>query len=148
MGQTVDQIEDEIEDSREDLRSNLAELGHKARSAVDWRERFRAHPGAVLAVAFGAGFILANLYAVSPGRPGRPEQAGLPRRAAGLTGAAAEGAGRAMRAWEGIQTALVGMVAAKVSDTLADVIPGFKEQLKRTDLVGAEREVKAGSAPH
>jgi hypothetical protein len=61
MGQTVGQIEQQIEDSREDLRSNLTELGQKFQSAVDWRGKFRSNPGALLAVAFGTGFILANV---------------------------------------------------------------------------------------
>lgn len=45
MGQTVHQIEDHIDNSREDLRSNLEELAQRAKSAVDWRERFRGSPG-------------------------------------------------------------------------------------------------------
>jgi len=55
MGQTVDQIEGQIEQSREDLRSNLDQLGRKVKSAVDWRQRFRARPRAILAIALAAG---------------------------------------------------------------------------------------------
>lgn len=124
MSDTVDQIEDRIESSREDLRSNLEELGAKVKSAVDWRERFEANPGGVLAVAFGGGFILAKLIAGSP----RPRDVpAIPGE--GVAAAARDDRkGRVLRAWDDIQSALVGVVAAKVARTLADVIPGFKEQ--------------------
>jgi hypothetical protein len=127
MGRTVDQIEDHIVSSREDLRSNLEELGAKVKSAVDWRARFRANPGAILAVAFGGGFILANLIDGSRGR--RTESNLLSRRAAAATDSLQDRRGQALRAWDDIQSALVGVVAAKVTNTLAEVIPGFKEQL-------------------
>jgi hypothetical protein len=126
MDQTVAQIEDHIEGSREDLRSNLQELGQKVTSAVDWREKFRANPGGALAVAFGGGFILAKLIGRSRGGG---TEASVSRRAAALTGAVADGKGQASRVWDDIQNALVGVVAAKVTKTLAEVVPGFKEQL-------------------
>jgi hypothetical protein len=126
MGQTVDQIEDHIESSREDLRSNLEELGEKVKSSVDWRERFRANPGAVLAIAFGGGFVLANVIGASRGRQGMSHGT---RQVALSAGAGENRKGHVSRAWEDIQNALVGVVAAKVSNTLAEVVPGFKEQL-------------------
>lgn len=126
MDPTVDEIEDHIESSREDLRSNLQELGQKVKLAVDWREKFRANPGAGLAVAFGGGFILANLMG---GSRDRQENSHGARRPAALAGASEDRKGRVLRAWDEIQSALVGVVAAKVTSTLADVIPGFKEQL-------------------
>jgi hypothetical protein len=126
MGQTVDQIEDHIESSREDLRSNLEELGQKVKSAVDWRERFRANPAAALAVAFGGGLILARVIGGSRGRDTEPN---LSRDAATPTGAVNDRKGRALRVWDDIQHALVGVVAAKVANTLAEVVPGFKEKL-------------------
>src|ERR1700757_875170 len=99
MGQTVGQIEDHIESSREDLRSNLEELGQRAKSAVDWREKFRANPGALLAVAFGGGFILANVIGGSPRRRTEPD---ISRRAAALTGPVEDRKGRALRVWDDI----------------------------------------------
>lgn len=126
MGQTVDQIEDEIDGTREDLRSNLEELGEKVKSAVDWRERFRANPAAGLAVAFGGGFILASVLG---GSRGQGERHGGSRRIEAPTGSLEDRRGRVLRAWEDIQSALVGVVAAKVTDTLAEIVPGFKQQL-------------------
>jgi len=135
MGRTVGQIEQQIEGSREDLRSNLAELGQKFKSAVDWRAKFRSNPGAILAVAFGAGFILANVRGGSRARPAASSDSS---HAAALTGAVDEQKGRVQRAWDDIRNALVGVVTAKVSSALAEVVPGFKEQLaaKETDGVG------------
>jgi hypothetical protein len=135
MGQTVGQIEQQIEGSREDLRSNLAELGQKFKSAVDWRAKFRSNPGASLAVAFGTGFLLANVRGSARARPAASSE--LPRAAA-LTGAVDERKGQMLHAWDDIRNALVGVVTAKVSNALAEVVPGFKEQFaaKETDDVG------------
>ena len=141
MGPTVDQIEEHIEGSREDLRSNLEELGQKVKSAVDWRERFRSNPGAILAVAFGGGFILAKLLVGS--RTTGDHDSRLSRRAVSLS---EDRKGRVLRAWDDIQSALVGVVAAKVTNTLAEVVPGFKEQLPGRD--DDARVVNGGSGPH
>jgi len=126
MGRTVDQISDHNENSREDLRSNPEELAQKVKSAVDWRERFRANPGALLAVAFGSGFILASL--VSGSRTPQENSNGAGGTVA-LVGASGDRKGRMLKAWDDIQSALVGVVAAKVTSTLAGAIPGFREQL-------------------
>jgi len=141
MGQTVNQIEDHIESSREDLRSSLEELGQKVKSAVDWRERVRANPGATLAVAFGGGFILASILSGS-----RVSHAASRGRQAALRGPVVDRKGEVLRAWDDIQSALVGVIAAKVTSTLAKVIPGFKEQFAAgEDEAGA---ANGGSGAH
>jgi hypothetical protein len=38
-----------------------------------------------------------------------------------------------LRAWEEIQSALVGVVATKVANALADIVRGFKEQFGARD---------------
>jgi hypothetical protein len=144
MGPTVDQVEEHIEGSREDLHSNLEELGQKVRSAVDWRERFRSNPGALLAVAFGSGFILAKILAGS--RTRGADNSPLSRRARSLTGAVEDRKAHVLRAWDDIRSALAGAVAAKVANTLAEVVPGFKEHLPGRDDDG--RVVNGGSGPH
>jgi hypothetical protein len=144
MGPSVDQIEAHIETRREDLRSNLEELGQKAKSAVDWRERFRANPGAILAVAFGGGFLIARMLGGSRAAP--PPDSPVSQRAATLTGAAEPRKRLVSRAWDDIQSALVGVVAEKVTRTLGEVVPGFKEQ-----LAGSDRDARIGngrSGPH
>ena len=37
------------------------------------------------------------------------------------------------RAWGGIESALIGMAAAKLKDTLAQVLPGFRDALARRE---------------
>jgi hypothetical protein len=126
MDQTVDQIEDQIEDSREDLRSNLDQLGQTVKSAVDWRQKFRASPGAILAVAFGGGLILATVVG---GSRSRDESSHGAHRAA-VRESARYKRGALLRAWEDIERALVALAATKVSNALAEFVPGLKEQLR------------------
>ena len=144
MGQTVGQIEEQIAGSRDDLRSNLEELGQKVKSAVDWREKFRSNPGALLAVAFGGGFILAMLGGSRASR----EDSSLSRRTRVVPGVVEDRKGRVLRAWDDIQSALVGVVAAKVTNTLAEVVPGFKEQLPGRNDDADARVVNGGSGRH
>lgn len=125
MGQTVDQIEEHMETSRENLRSNLDELGQKVKTTLDWRATFRSNPTAFLAVAFGGGFILAQMIRGSGGRA----DANISPGTALSTGTVESRKRQASRAWDDIQHALVGVVAAKVTNTLGAVVPGFKEQL-------------------
>ena len=143
MDPTVDQIEEHIECTREELRSNLEELGQKVKSAVDWREKFRSSPGTILAIAFGSGFILAKML----GGPRTTDEVDSPlsHRAAALTGAVEGRKGQVLRAWDDIQSALVGVVAEKVANTLAEVVPGFKEQLSGRD--DEARVVNGGAGP-
>jgi hypothetical protein len=143
MGQRVDQIEAKIEGSREDLRANLEELGDKVKSAFDWRERFRANPGSILALAFGGGFIVAAALGASRGNRAGPS---VERRDPVSSEPGKDRKGQVLRAWDDIQSALVGVVAAKVTDTLAEVVPGFKEQLAASDY-GA-RAIERESRPH
>lgn len=143
MGQTAEQIEEHLKGSRENLRSNLEELGQKVQTAVDWRERFRSNPGAILAVAFGGGFILANV--VGGYRTKREDP--VPGSARTLTGTVqCDRKGQVRRAWSDIQSALVGVVAAKVTETLAELVPGFKEQLPAED--DGVRVVDGGAGVH
>lgn len=133
MGQTSDQIENQIETRREDLRSNLEELEDKVKSATDWRQQFRNNTGTLLVVAFGGGLLLAGITR----RGGRRDYRGSP-------GTLAERIERAPRrtsprlqelrqTWDHIQSALIGVAASKVKDTLGEFIPGFREQISRHD---------------
>lgn len=60
MGQTASQIENHIAAERERLQQNILVLDEKAREAADWRTQFNARPRTMLAVAFGAGILLAK----------------------------------------------------------------------------------------
>lgn len=60
MGETASQIENHIAAERDHLEQNILTLDEKAREAVDWRTQFNSHPSAGLAIAFGAGVMLAK----------------------------------------------------------------------------------------
>jgi hypothetical protein len=61
MGETASQIENHIEETREDLGSNLHELEERVKRATDWRLQFKNNPSLFLAVAFGAGLLIARM---------------------------------------------------------------------------------------
>ena len=143
MGQTSDQIETQIETRREDLRANFEELESKVKSATDWRQQFRANTGTMLAIAFGGGVLLAQVF----GRSGGPRPY---RSAERLQRAPAAPSPRRMelrQTWDSIQGALIGVAASKVKDTLADFIPGFREQIAQRDGHSPAHHSGAGYRP-
>lgn len=105
MSQTRDEIEAHRDQARSDLHSNLRELERRAQSAMDWKQQFEARPGTLLAVAFGGGIALSLLVGgrVSTRRRGREGNSEL---------------------WDRVKGALIGVVAAKVSDYVGHLIPG------------------------
>ncbi|MBV9697150.1 MAG: hypothetical protein JO005_09515 [Gammaproteobacteria bacterium] len=129
MGQTSDQIESQIETRREDLRSNLEELEDKVKSATDWRQQFRNNTGTMLAIAFGGGLLLSGVLGRGSRRSYRAPSA-LPERAPRRSSPRVQ---ELRQTWDHIQSALIGVAASKVKDTLADFIPGFREQISRRD---------------
>jgi hypothetical protein len=145
MGQTPDQIADHIERKRQDLRSNLEELGDKAKSAVDWREQFRKNPAAFMAVGLGSGLLLARVIGGSKVRR-KDRSLALGRQEA--PGSVGQRKAHVLQAWDDIQSALVGVVAAKVTDTLADVVPGFRDQLAARDGKVHQNSNAANLAKH
>jgi hypothetical protein len=70
MVQTTDEIESHIENKREDLKSDLQELESRVKSATDWRHYFRNHTGAMIAAAFGGGFLLSIMVGKGKSRHG------------------------------------------------------------------------------
>ena len=124
MDETTEQIESQIYHRRRALRSNLQELEDKARSVTDWRQRVRANPGAMLAVAFVGGMFAAHLIP-------RRSRRGSPRSSRPTEGMERVSGRRNQfsEAWENIQGALIGVAASKVKNALAQVVPGFSEQV-------------------
>jgi DNA repair exonuclease SbcCD ATPase subunit len=61
MGERADAIEREIEQERAELGRNLEELETRVKEAADWRVQFERHSGAMMALAFGGGLLLAAL---------------------------------------------------------------------------------------
>jgi hypothetical protein len=68
MGETPDEIKREIEQTRERITTNLNQLEHRVRGALDWRSQFDRRPWAFVGGAFGAAFLLGWLTAPGPSR--------------------------------------------------------------------------------
>jgi hypothetical protein len=133
MGQTTDEIKSHIESKQGDLRSNLEELEGRVKSMADWRQHFRRNPGVGLGFAFAGGLLFASMFG------------GTDSRAAGTyrpSHAASRGAGNRLmlQAWENIQSALVGVAASKIADTVAQIVPGLREHLARSPGADDARE--------
>jgi hypothetical protein len=131
MERSSERIEWQIDRERAELRSNLVALENRVKSAVDWRRYFESNPPLWIGLAFGSGLLMAlaaSRRAYSPER-----EAYLRTRGSQYIGASLEPSDhrrRAIsRAWETIESALIGMAAAKLKDTLAQVLPGFREHL-------------------
>jgi hypothetical protein len=135
MDRATDSIQRHIYHEREELRSNLEELEDRVRSVVDWRRHFDNSPVLWLGCAFGGGLLLALAAA-------RSEETMLPlghaRGAEPSTGAHRRR--EISRAWRTIEGALIGVAAAKLKETLAGMVPGFREQLARREGAGYMHE--------
>lgn len=126
MGQTTDQIEDHIETARDDLKSNFQELETRVKSVTDWRRYFREHPGAMLAVAFGGGVLLSALTRRAGSSPGGTSYEGIRTAASGARH-------RVHETFDSITSALVGAAAAKFKGVLGQAVPGFSDELARSE---------------
>jgi hypothetical protein len=130
MDRATDRIERHLDHERQALRSNLAELEHRVRSVVDWRRQFRGNTAAFLGLACASGLLIGMMtaprtqaprrleHSASPGGKPAPPYADHRRRDISL-------------AWRSIESALIGLAAAKLKDTLGYLLPGFREQLAR-----------------
>ena len=141
MDPSTDRIEHHLDDERQALRSNLAELEHRVRSSVDWRIQFRRNTAAFLGFACATGLLIGMMTARRRRAPAGPE---YPTATAG--GPAPYGDHRRREvslAWRSIESALIGLAAAKCRDTLANLLPGFREQLARRKGDGYDSESSA-----
>jgi len=129
MNRATEQIAQQIDREREMLRSNLEELEDRVRSVTDWRRHYRSKPALWMGVALGAGLLLG----ITGSRTEEPQRGRYPQAfPRGLPPAADYGDHRRReisRAWRTIESALIGLAAAKLKQTLAQVLPGFREQL-------------------
>ncbi|HEY4448828.1 MAG TPA: hypothetical protein VGN03_09530 [Steroidobacteraceae bacterium] len=129
MERSTERIEREIDRERAVLRSNLAEVENRVKSAVDWRRYFESNPPLWIGVAFGSGLLIAL---AASRRAYTPAREVYPRGSASFEHS--DHRRRAIaRAWGGIESALIGMAAAKLKETLAQVLPGFRDALARRE---------------
>lgn len=132
MDRPTDRIEQHLDSERQALRSNLEELENRVRSAVDWRGQFRGHTATFLGLACAGGVLIGLMTAR---RMQAPPVAEYPLTPGDKPGTAYNGHRRQQLslAWRGIESALIGLAAAKLKDTLADLLPGFREQVARRE---------------
>ncbi len=131
MGETTNQITSYIESQRGDLGSNLQELERKVKSVTDWRQQFQNNPMTMLAVAFGGGVLLASMVSgkkrrytnLTPREREREPHAGTDQMAH-----------KALETWDNIKGALIGVAATRFKDFVGEVIPGFQEQFRNTEV--------------
>jgi hypothetical protein len=124
----VGTIEQQIRADRRSLDRKIQELEDRAQAALDWRQQYRDHAGAALAVAFGSGVVLGALS--RGGRSDYESDVEVPRRSL-LTVVDPSGrAGRHVGELVGdVMDAFVGVAGAAVVDYIAEVVPGFKEHI-------------------
>lgn len=137
MDRATERIGLEIDRERELMRSNLAELEDRVRSVIDWRRQFAGHPEAWLTAAFGGGLLLALLVRRPAGSRRVIEYSSS---ASPVTAHGTQRRREISRAWRTIESALIGVAAAKLKDTIAGVLPGFREQLARREGDGHHHE--------
>ena len=116
MGQRAEQIEKEIEQERGALDRNLKELDNRVRDLTDWRRQFQKNPGPMLWAAFGVGFTLALVAGRSPQARQNvvsPPQASQPNET-----------------WHMVKSALVGVLANRLSSVVDEFIPGFHNRYR------------------
>ena len=142
MDRDTDRVKQHLDHERRALRSNLAELEHRVRSSVDWRIQFRRNTAAFLGFACATGLLIGMMTARRRRAPAGPE---YPTATAG--GPAPYGDHRRREvslAWRSIESALIGLAAASLKGTLANLLPGLREQLARRDGNGYKRDSSTG----
>lgn len=144
MGESTDQIKSHIEDKQQDLRSNLRELETRLKSAVDWRGHFRRNPAVGLGLGLAGGLLLAGLIGRSgQRRPGVHSPAHAARPAARNEGGRARG--QILHAWDTLTSALIGIVAAKITDSLGHAALGFVDHIAGTRGAGTTEPRASGN---
>jgi hypothetical protein len=139
MDRDTDRIKQHLDHERQALRSNLAELEHRVRSTVDWRTQFRGNTAAFLGFACATGLLIGMMTARRRRAPAGPD---YPTTTGGRP-ATPYGDHRRREvslAWRSIESALIGLAAARLKNTLANLLPGFREQLARRGGDGYGRD--------
>ena len=129
MDRATDRIEQQIDHERAVLRSNLEQLEDRVRSMVDWRRQFRSSPALWIGCAFGG----ALLIALATARPVAGRSRVARRETEQPAGYADHRRREISLAWRTIESALIGVAAEKLKDTLSHMLPGFRAQLARRD---------------
>jgi hypothetical protein len=130
VSETSGEIETHIRNARDDLSANLSELEQKVKTVTDWRQQYQKSPGTFLALAAGAGVLLALLARGSRSAPTLGPIPSNPRSRGGTEFDHSIGT---------VKSALIGVAASKAISLLAQLLPGFEDHV-------ADREKKNRSA--
>ena len=141
MDETIREIETHIDRTRARLGSNLKELEKRVDAATDWREQFRARPYVALAAACCGGALLAAALRANKGPRSVAPVIDAQRGTVSRTGVDARG--QALELWENIQTALIGLGAARVKGYIGELVPGFINHLRRAEQRRSARHLSA-----
>jgi len=152
MGERSDQIELEIREKRNELGDNFSELERKVKTAMDWREQFREHPGTLLAVAFGGGALLAALF--PPRSSGARYRSRIQTYSSDASAAAAREVSPSYTApvspqhndvkenIDALRGAVVGMALNRLTSLIDGLLPGFQQEFTRA------KTYRRSSEPH
>jgi hypothetical protein len=132
MDKAAHTIEAHIDRTRERLGSNLKELENKVDAATDWREQFRARPHLFLGGALAGGALLAAVF-----RPASVRQEFEPANDAPLASFARNGGvntqEQAFELWNDVKAALIAVAAARLTDYIGELVPGFQEHFRNPE---------------
>lgn len=145
MDRATERIEQHLDHERQALRANLEELQDRVTSAVDWRRQFRSSTAEFLGLAVGGGLLIGLMTARRRGAALPPEYPTTSAVGAGETRHRNHRRREVSLAWRSIESALIGVAAAKLKHTLAQVLPGFREQLAQREGHGDRQERAAGN---
>src|ERR1700674_304990 len=153
MGEKPDQIERHIQHQRSELEDNISELEEKVKSAFDWRTQFEERPALMLGAAFVGGALLSALLPstssiaskMSSNRRTSSSEAWTPytnretpysaphveSQSTGSSYSGGYSASKPSETWENLKNAAIGMVTARVSEFIEELVPGFTEHYKK-----------------
>ena len=140
MGQTtIHQIEAQIDRTREQLGSNLHELSRRVDAATDWQEYYRSKPYAFLgAAAVGGAVAAVALHALnsrqSRGNWSEPARSAYDGRYDAPTRQVSD-------FWRNVQSAVVGLAAARLKDYIDSLLPGFNDHYQRVERHAADYSI-------
>ena len=131
MDEAAHKIEAHIDRTRERLGSNLRELEHKVDVATDLREQFRARPHMFLGGAFVGGALLAA--ALRPTSPRREFDPSSEARLGVVSRSSVDAQEQALELWNDVKAALIALGAARLTEYIGTLIPGFDDHFRRSE---------------
>ena len=138
MGQTtIHQIEAQIDHTREQLGTNLHELSRRVESATDWQEYYRSRPFVFLGAAAAGGALAAVGLHVINSRQSSNSNWNESARSA-YSGGSDSPSRQVSEFWRNVQSAVVGLAAARLKEYIDSLLPGFNDHYQRVERHAAD----------